>query len=454
MRIFQPTSTLLPQDAIQDMQFRGCINDDCYKHPYDQQNHIWVQFPIQVNPANSFVLIVGEDGIPVTGNFLDVFANYVVGTYKCGGSELPYSVFELTDLPVEYCYYLYFVLEEDVTKDAYYFASEMIKPVALAECEDYYTLKSDKNSACGCSDLYYGLPFSVTYGVPTLQMLNTITLWGSIKRKADVRKYELNASTNKKISTTTFEQWAINSDKLVPEWVMEKVQSIFDGKDFDFVSPTLTVTGFDHSDDDPFKSPNIPCVCFYEFSTNLEKEACVGGTFCASDGQIGGCTSICYENYNPLATYDDGSCFNTPCDTEVQIDIETSIPYWQNITNVLALPDGLYHFIPNFYYDSQCNCEIKEERASIDGVFTSGVGFTFRVEFGVIVNFTVSNPFWKWNPNDVNCKVTIRPISDDDWFGMLWDFDLSLNLNTVIYNWEYNVENFALPITGAIKICQ
>jgi len=454
MRIFEPTSTLLPSDAIQDMQFRGCINDDCYKHPYDHTNPIWVQFPIQVNPANSFVLIVGEDGIPITGNTMDVFANFVVGTYKCGGSELPYSVFEIIDLPTEYCYYLYFVLEEEVTKDTYYFASEMIKPVELAECEEYYTIKSDKNSACGCSDLYYGLPFSVTYGVSTLQMLNTITLWGSIKRKADVRKYELNASTNKKISTTTFEQWAINSDKLVPEWVMEKVQSIFDGKDFDFVSPTLTVTGFDHSDDDPFKSPNIPCVCFYEFSTNLEKEACVGGTFCASDGQIGGCTSICYENYNPLATYDDGSCFNTPCDTEVQIDIETSIPYWQNITNVLALPDGLYHFIPNFYYDSQCNCEIKEERASIDGVFTSGVGFTFRVEFGVIVNFTVSNPFWKWNPNDVNCKVTIRPISDDDWFGMLWDFDLSLNLNTVIYNWEYNVENFALPITGAIKICQ
>ena len=82
MRIFQPTNTLLPSDAIQDMQFRGCTNDDCYKHPYDQQNHIWVQFPIQVNPANSFVLIVDEDGIPVTGNTLDVFANFVVGTYK------------------------------------------------------------------------------------------------------------------------------------------------------------------------------------------------------------------------------------------------------------------------------------------------------------------------------------------------------------------------------------
>jgi len=138
----------------------------------------------------------------------------------------------------------------------------------------------------------------------------------------------------------------------------------------------------------------------------------------------------------------------------VQIDIETNVAYWQNVANVLNLPDGWYHFVPNFYYDSQCNCEIKEKRASIEGYFNDGNNYSFEIDGGIITNFVVGNPFWKWNPTDINCKVTLRPISSDDWFGMLWDMVAPGILSTVIYNWEYNVNNFDLPITGAIKICQ
>ena len=454
MRIFEPTSTLLPQDAIQDMQYRGCANDSCYLHPYDADHPLWFQFPIKIDLQNSNVLFVGTDGIPFTGFPLDNILpqNFVVGTYKCGGEELNYTTLTGIDMPNDRCYFMYFVLRELVTGSTYYYATEFIKPVVISDCQSWVTIATNKNSPCGaCDSRYYGKAFSVIDGNANLQLFNTITIWGDIARLADSKKYELNASTNKKKSTTTFERWRIGSSVLVPNWVMESIQSVFDGLDF-VVVKNNEQQYFDHSDDDPFKSLDVPCVCFKEFATILEKEACQSGVYCASDGQIGGCTSICYQNYNPLATYDDGSCENVPCDALVIIGINDSLAYWQGVQNNLLLPDGVYIFAPNFFFDSLCNCANEVQKGSIHLTILPLANIPFIQITGGVVSFQNPSPYFaEFQSTYPLCSVNLRPVnpfSNADYFGVI------LNGTSIVYDFEINPNGLQTPVISASTICQ
>ena len=449
MRLFQINVGATFQELLNATQHSGCLNDSCYFHPYSSAYPLHFQFPHELDFSASFIGVYGLDGTAFAlYPFTDLSSNdYATGEYTCGGILRPVTnITGLLNLPSDKCFVLQFFVK-DTNNNLYQYATEPFMPVEQSCRESYFNLTASDLSGCGCDDFFYGKLTNVSSGNPDLKHVNTITLWGEYKRVADSRKYEIDASTNKKKSTTTFERWKIGSSKPVPKWVMEQTEILFDAREIVLTAPNLDAQYFDHSDDSPFQGIDVPCTCHYFFDTVLEKLACQGGIFCASDGMIGGCTSPCFENYNPLATYDDGSCYTAPCEAQVEVFLNATLAYWQGVVNNLTPPDGDYVLIPEFIFDSLCNCSMQEFRSFGLGI-PNVTPVSFTVVGGVITTFTAFGNVLFTFPVFA-CTVNIRPVTPANYFGKLYEFP-SL---TLIYDFETNPNGLLNPFTGATKIC-
>ena len=456
MRLFQLDTPTI-NDAFEKMQYKGCANDTCYLHPYSVGYPVYFQFPHDVDLTLSNVGIYDLDGVNISIANLGLILStndYNVGTYKCGGLEIP--VTNITGIPlagVGKCFFLIFEIYDGIG-NIFYYATEPFKPVELTCNDPYFNLTAEGLSSCGCDDYFYGKVQNVSLGNPDLEYINTLTVWGEYKRLADGRKYELNQSTNKKKSTTTFERWKIGSLVSIPQWFMEQAQILFDAENIVLTSPTLEAKYFDHSENEPFKEIDIPCSCHYIFDTVLENESCNGGIFCSDDGMVGGCTSPCFENYDPLATYDDGSCYTEPCRAEVTLELESSASYWQSVIDNNSIPDGIYAFLLFFEYSQLCNCATtSKDTASPNNDWIAPV-IEFNVDGGVFTGFNINPPIqaWRQNINDP-CKLILKPVTKTNYWALLCDYSSPPTLGTVYWNSLYDPNISLSPIISATKIC-